>query len=278
MLGGETAPNVAELKRLARTVRRSIVQMTGRAGSGHPGGSLSAVEILCSLYFGVMRHNPAQPQWPDRDRFILSKGHAAPALYAVLAEAGYFDRELLSTLRRPGSPLQGHPERTRLPGVEMSGGPLGHGLAFGIGHALAGRLERRDYRVYVLISDGECDAGETWEAAMATVHFKLSNLCGILDYNGIQNDGFNWRIMDVEPLADKWRAFGWRVMEVYGHSFPALLRAFYKAQQHHGGPTMIIAHTVKGKGVSFMENNVQFHGKAPTPAQVEQALAELAEE
>lgn len=288
LLGAETAPNVAELEGLALRLRRRILTMIARAGSGHPGGSLSAVEILCSLYFGQLRHNPAQPQWPDRDRFILSKGHAAPALYAVLAEAGYFPRVWLWSLRRPRSPLQGHPERTRLAGVEMSGGPLGHGLAFGIGVALAGRLDRRDYGVYVLISDGECDAGETWEAAMAARHFNaqhpltklcahpLNNLCAILDRNRYQNDGPTQRIMDSEPLVEKWRAFGWHTLETDGHSFPALLDAFQAAAAYQEGPTIIIAHTVKGKGVKFMEQDpVAWHGKAPPPEKLVEGLADL---
>jgi transketolase len=270
------AANVAEMERLARTLRRHIVTMIGRAGSGHPGGSLSAVEIIVSLYFGVMRHNPADPKWPDRDRFVLSKGHAAPALYAVLAEAGYFPLDWLTTLRQLGSPLQGHVDMNRTPGVETSAGSLGQGLSIATGMALAGRIDGRDYRVYALLSDGECQEGQTWEAAMFAAHHQVDNLTVIVDNNGCQLDGFICSIVALDPFPDKWRAFGWNVMEVDGHSFPALLAALEKARTLKGRPTAIIAHTIKGKGVSFMENNNAFHGKAPTPEQLTRALEELA--
>ncbi|MBM2826604.1 MAG: transketolase subunit [Dehalococcoidia bacterium] len=268
---------LAELDGIARQLRRDIVTMIGAAGSGHPGGSLSSVEILTALYWRVLRHDSSNPSWPDRDRFILSKGHVAPVLYAALAEAGYFSKDLLMTLRKFGSPLQGHTDSTALPGVEMSGGSLGQGLSFGIGTAKAGRLDNKDYRVYVLLGDGECQEGQVWEAAMAAGKYKLDTLTAIVDRNGIQNDDRVEVQMHVEPLADKWRAFGWHVIEADGHSIPSLLSGIDAAMTTKGQPSVIIAHTIKGKGVSFMEDNVEFHGKAPTAEQVEQALAELAD-
>lgn len=269
--------SVEEMVELARRLRRHIITMIGKAGSGHPGGSLSAVEILTALYFGgALRHDPQHPRWPDRDRFILSKGHAAPALYAILAEAGYFPVEELLTLRQLDSRLQGHTDMTLTPGVEMSSGSLGQGLSFSVGTALAGKLDGKDYRVYVLIGDGESDEGQVWEAAMAAAHYKLDNLVAILDRNQQQIDGWTHEVMNLEPVAEKWRSFGWHVIEADGHSVAELGSAFEQARLVTEGPTIIIAHTVKGKGVSFMERNLEFHGKAPTPAQVEQALAELA--
>ena len=264
------------MEAVAKRLRRDIVSMIGKAGSGHPGGSLSAVEIATALYFRILRHNPKDPGWTDRDRFILSKGHAAPLLYAVLAECGYFPIEELSTLRELDSCLQGHPDCRLTPGVEMSAGSLGQGLSFSIGVALAGRLNRRDYKVYVLLGDGECDEGQVWEAAMAAAHFKLDNLVAIVDNNGLQIDGWNRDVMNLEPFNDKWRAFGWHVIEVDGHDLTKLIEAFDQAKSIKGQPAVIIAHTIKGKGVSFMENNVDFHGKAPTAAEVEIALKELA--
>jgi len=264
------------MARRARLVRRHIVTMIGRAGSGHPGGSLSAADILVALYFGVLRHDPHNPRWPERDRFILSKGHAAPALYAVLAEAGYFPVEELTTLRRWDSRLQGHTDMNLTPGVEMTAGSLGQGLSFSVGIALAGRLDAAGYRVYTLLGDGECDEGQVWEAAMAAAHFHLDNLTAIVDRNQQQLDGWTSRIMDLEPLADKWRAFGWHTVEADGHDLAQLLAALHEAQHTSGQPTVIIAYTVKGKGVSFMENNLEFHGRAPTPEELEAALQELA--
>jgi transketolase len=249
--------------------------MIGKAGSGHPGGSLSAVEIVVALLFKVMRHDPSRPDWEDRDRFILSKGHAAPLLYAALAESGYFPVEELSTLRRWGSRLQGHTDRTLTPGVEMSSGSLGQGLSFGLGAALAARLDARPYRVYVLLGDGECNEGQVWEAAMASSHFKVDNLAAIVDHNGQQIDGWNREIMNLEPLPKRWRSFGWHVLEVDGHNLSQILLALKEARAVKGQPTVIIAHTIKGKGVSFMENNLEFHGRAPTPEEMEKALAEL---
>jgi len=267
--------SIEDMKAMAKRLRRHIIAMTGKAGSGHPGGSLSAVEIVTTLYWKVLQHRPTDPQWVDRDRFILSKGHAAPLLYAVLAECGYLPVAELSTLRQLDSRLQGHADRTATPGVEMSSGSLGQGLSFAIGAALAGRLNSQSYRVYVLLGDGECDEGQVWEAAMATAHFKLDNLVAIVDNNGQQIDGWNRDVMNLEPLNKKWEAFGWHVIEVDGHDFTQLLDAFKQAKLVKGQPTVIIAHTVKGKGVSFMENNPNFHGKAPNAAEVEIALKEL---
>ena len=271
------APSLSleEMAATAKKLRRHVITMIGKAGSGHPGGSLSAADIITSLYFKVLRHDPANPRWAERDRFILSKGHAAPILYAALAERGYFPGEELATLRTLGSCLQGHCDMTATRGVEMSSGSLGQGLSFGIGIALAGRLDARDYRVYVLLGDGECDEGQVWEAAMASAHFKLDNLVAIVDHNELQIDGWNRDVMNLEPLPEKWKAFGWYPIEVNGHDLSQLIAAFDEAKRVRGKPTAIIAHTIKGKGVSFMENNVDFHGKAPTPAEMEKALEEL---
>jgi len=265
----------AELKAIAKRVRHHIIAMTGRAGSGHPGGSLSAVEILTVLYFRVLRHKPLDSRWSDRDRFILSKGHAAPLLYAILAECGYFPVAELLTLRQMDSRLQGHTDRTITPGVEMSAGALGQGLSFALGVALAGRLNTQDYRLYVLLGDGECDEGQVWEAAMAAAHFKVDNLVAIVDNNGQQIDGWNRDVMNLDPFSSKWQAFGWQVIEVDGHDLAKLTKAFDQAKLVKGQPTVIIAHTIKGKGVSFMENNPDFHGKAPNAIEVELALKEL---
>ncbi len=265
-----------ELEKMAKQLRRHVINMIATAGSGHPGGSLSAADIVTALYFKVMRHDPKNLQLPDRDRFVLSKGHAAPILYAALAECGYLPVEELSTLRKLGSRLQGHTDRVLTPGVEMSAGSLGQGLSFGIGIALAGRLDKRDYHVYVLLGDGECEEGQIWEASMLAPHFQMDNLTAIVDHNGIQLDGRCCDIMGLEPLADKWRAFNWHAIEIDGHDIEQILQALKEAREIKGKPTVIIAHTVKGKGVSFMENNVAFHGKAPNPEQTEQALKELA--
>jgi len=267
---------IPELEKMAKQLRRHVITMIATAGSGHPGGSLSAADIVTALYFKVMRHDPKNPQWPGRDRFVLSKGHAAPVLYAALAECGYFPVEELSTLRKLGSRLQGHTDRTLTPGVEMSAGSLGQGLSYGIGIALAGRLDKLNYQVYVLLGDGECDEGQVWEAAMFAPHHKVDNLTAIVDHNDLQLDGRVCDIMGLEPLTDKWRAFNWHVLEINGHDMGEILKALKKAREIKGKPTVIIAHTVKGKGVSFMEGNVDFHGKAPTPQETEIALKELA--
>jgi len=267
--------SIKEMEAIAKRLRRHIISMTGKAGSGHPGGSLSAVEIVTALYFGLLRHKPQDPQWSDRDRFILSKGHAAPLLYATLAECGYFPLDELATLRQLDSRLQGHTDRTVTPGVEMSAGALGQGLSFAIGVALAGRLNLQNYRVYVLLGDGECDEGQVWEGAMAAAHFKVDNLVAIVDNNGQQIDGWNRDVMNLAPFNKKWQAFGWHVIEVDGHDLTQLIDAFKQAKLVKGQPTVIIAHTIKGKGVSFMENNPDFHGKAPNAAEMEIALKEL---
>ncbi len=265
-----------DLTSVCKQLRRDIVTMIGKAGSGHPGGSLSAVEIVATLYWKVLRHRPLGPGWPDRDRFILSKGHAAPVLYAALAECGYFPCSELDTLRKFGSHLQGHADRTRTPGVEMSSGSLGQGLSFATGVALAARLDGRDYHTYALLSDGECEEGQTWEAAMAVGMYKLDNLTAFVDQNRIQLSGFVKDIMDVDPLGAKFAAFNWHVLEIDGHDLKQIADAIATAKTVKGKPTAVIAHTIKGKGVSFMENNPEFHGKAPNAEQLAQALKELA--
>jgi transketolase len=267
--------SVDELEAMAKKIRRHIVEMIGRAGSGHPGGSLSATDIVTCLYFNILRYDPVNPKWPDRDRFILSKGHAAPVLYSALAEAGYIPLESLSTLRKINSILQGHADSHHTPGVELTAGSLGQGLSFSIGVALAGRLSSKTYRVYTLLGDGECDEGQVWEAAMAAAHFKVDNLTAIVDNNGLQIDGWNKDVMSLDPFTDKWKAFGWHVIEIDGHRIPQILEAFKEAQSVKGKPSVIIAHTIKGKGVSFMENQAGFHGKAPNAEQVKIALEEL---
>ncbi len=267
--------STVELKETAKKLRRDVVNMITTAGSGHPGGSLSAADIVTALYFRILHHDPANPQWPDRDRFILSKGHAAPILYAALAETGYFPVAELSTLRRLDSRLQGHTDSNFTPGVEMSAGSLGMGLSFAIGVALAARLDSKNYRTYVLISDGECEEGQTWEAALSASHFKMDNLTTIVDYNGIQLSGRTCDIMNLEPFIQKWQAFGWHTIDIDGHDLNQILSACQEAEKMKGKPSVIIARTIKGKGVSFMENNVAFHGKAPTREEAERALMEL---
>jgi transketolase len=268
--------NPEELAAIAKRVRRDIVTMITAAKSGHPGGSLSATEILVTLYFDVLRHDPANPKWADRDHFILGKGHACPVLYAVMAECGYTPLDQLNTLRQMGSIYQGHPDVRFIPALEASTGSLGQGLSLGLGMACAARLDGRPSRAYVVLGDGEIQEGQVWEAAMFGAFHKMDNVVCIVDYNKIQLDGFVKDIMDVDPLADKWRSFGWHTIEVDGHSIPALQQAFAEAAATKGKPTCLVAHTVKGKGVSFMENNPKFHGTAPTAAELELALKELA--
>jgi transketolase len=267
--------SVEELKAKAKLLRRHIIEMTAEAGSGHPGGSLSSADIVTALYFKVLRHDSQNPHWPDRDRFILSKGHAAPLLYAALAESGYFPVDELLTLRKLGSRMQGHTDRGITPGVEMSSGALGQGLSFGVGVALAARLDKKGHRIYVLLGDGECDEGQVWEAAMAAAHYKLDSITAIVDRNRLQIDGWCCEVMNTEPLPDKWRAFGWHVIEVDGHDMEQLIDAFAQAKKVKGQPTVVIARTVKGKGVSFMENVAEFHGKAPTADEAKRALKDL---
>ncbi len=267
--------NVPELQEICRTVRRHIVTMITEAKSGHPGGSLSAVEILTTLFFDVLRHDPANPTWPERDRFILSKGHAAPVLYSVMAECGYTPIETLNTLRTIGSIYQGHPDRRYIPALEASTGSLGVGLSLGLGMAEAARLDKSPTRVFVVLGDGEIQEGQIWESAMYGAFHKLDNIVAILDYNRIQLDGWVKDIMELEPLADKWRAFGWHVIEVDGHDVAKLQGAFADAASTKGKPTILMAHTIKGKGVSFMENNPKFHGMAPTKEELAMALKEI---
>jgi transketolase len=265
---------IKELQEKAKEVRRLIIQMLAQAGSGHPGGSLSATDLITALFFAVLRNNPREPDWKDRDRFHMSKGHCCPLWYAVLAELGYFPKEKLLTLRQLGSILQGHPDR-RTPGVEVASGSLGQGLSVGLGMSLAAKIDNQNYRVYVLLGDGEIQEGNIWEAAMAVSHYKCDNLCAILDYNGFQIDGATKDIMNLEPMAAKWQAFGWHIIEIDGHNMMQILTAYEEAKTIQGKPTVIIAHTIKGKGVSFMENVVDFHGRAPTKEEAEKALKEL---
>ena len=269
--------SIEELQEIGKRVRRDIVTMITAAKSGHPGGSLSAVEILTELYFNTMRIDPANPKWADRDRLILSKGHAAPVLYSVMAERGYADtpKDQLNTLRKLGSVYQGHPDMRFIPSLEASTGSLGQGLSLGLGMALGARLDGRPSRIYVMLGDGESQEGQVWEAAMAAPFHKVDNLVAIVDYNGIQLDGFVKDIMDVAPLADKWRAFNWHVIEINGNDPVAVRKALEEAATVKGKPTCIVAHTIKGKGVSFMENNPKFHGVAPTQDELKRALQEL---
>ncbi len=265
--------SVDDMFAVSQELRRDSLEMIFRAGSGHPGGSLSEIDILVALYFGVMNYDATNPGWPERDRFILSKGHASPGFYATLARAGYFDKAELASFRKTDGLLQGH-AHPMTPGVEMNSGSLGMGLSFAVGHALAARLDGRDYRVFALLGDGECQEGEIWEAAMSAAHHKVSNLVAIVDRNRIQNDRFTDEVMTLEPLGDRWRDFGWNVFRCDGHQHGEILEAIHRATQ--SGPSVIIADTVKGKGVSFMENNPGFHGRAPNPEEYEAALKELA--
>ena len=267
---------IKSLKKKANTIRKLIVRMLSTAKSGHPGGSLSAVEILTCLYFEIMKHNPKEPGFPDRDRFHLSKGHGCPCWYAALSEAGYFEQKHLFTLRQLGSLLQGHPD-SRTPGVDVASGSLGQGLSIALGMSLALRLDRRPSRVYCLMGDGEIQEGNIWEAAMAAAHFKTDNLCGIIDYNWFQIDGRVEEVMKIEPLVNKWESFGWHAVQVDGHNIEELLTAFNEARMMKDKPTVIVAHTVKGKGVSFMEHVVDFHGRAPSEEETRIALRELEE-
>lgn len=268
--------SISELTDVARRVRSHIVQMVFDAQSGHPGGSLSAVELGVALFWNHLRCDPANPDWPERDRFILSKGHATPFYYSLLAERGYFSPELLRKFRTLGSPLQGHPSMGAVPGIEMSSGSLGQGLSFAIGHALSGRLDNRDFRCWVMMGDGELNEGQVWEAAQAVPHFNLGDrIIAMIDRNGIQNDGFGDDIMKINP-SEMWRGFGWHVIECDGHDMAAVDQALAEAERAHEKPRVVVAQTVKGKGVSFMENNPGFHGKAPTAEQLADALAQIA--
>lgn len=264
-----------QLQVKAKTLRRHIIHMTGLAGSGHPGGSLSAADIMTVLYFHELRVDPLNPGWPDRDRFVLSKGHAAPVLYAALAERGFFPLEELDTLRRIDSRLQGHPDMRKVPGVEISTGSLGQGLSAANGMALAGKMDKRGFRVYVILGDGENQEGQVWEAAMLAAHYRLDNLVAIVDHNRLQIDGPIAEILSPEPIGDKWRAFGWEVQEINGHDLGEIIAALDRAREVKGRPSLILANTVKGKGCSFMENRVEWHGTAPSKEQMEKALNEM---
>lgn len=266
-----------KLTRIAGQIRRDIITMLAESASGHPGGSLSAVEILTYLYFQEMRVKTNEPRWSDRDRFVLSKGHAAPLLYSVLAEKGFFAREELLTFRKINSRLQGHPDMKKVPGVDMSTGSLGQGFSASVGMAIAGKIDKKNYRVYALLGDGEVEEGQVWEAAMAAAHYKLDNLTAFLDYNRLQIDGCIDEVISPEPLDEKFCSFGWNVLCIDGHDFRQIAKAVEEAKAFRGKPTMIVARTVKGKGVSFMENEVGWHGAAPNREQAAQALAELAE-
>lgn len=267
--------DIEHLKKIARQMRIDILTMLVEAGSGHTGGSLSATDIITVLYFYKMRHDPKNPKWEERDKFVLSKGHGAPAIYAALGRAGYFGIEQFHTLRKMGSILRGHPNSAVTPGVEVCTGSLGQGLSQANGLALAARLDKKSTRVYVMLGDGETDEGQVWEAAMTSAHYKIDNLCAILDNNGLQIDGPNKEVMNIEPIVGKWRSFGWHVIEINGHEIGEIINALNEAERIKGKPTMIIAHTVKGKGVSFMENKVEYHGIAPTKDEYERAMKEL---
>jgi transketolase len=264
-----------ELKKIAKEVRKDVIEMITKAGSGHPGGSLSCVEIVVTLYFKILKHNPKNPKWRERDRFVLSKGHGVPTVYSVLSKLGYFPREWLWELRKCGTKLEGHPYTKSIPGIEASTGSLGQGLSIANGMALAGKMDGLNYRVYTLLGDGEINEGGIWEAGMTASRYELDNLCAILDHNGLQIDGTIKEIKNPYPLKEKWKAFRWEVVEVDGHNFDALIKAFEYAKEVKRRPTMIIANTIKGKGVSFMENELIWHGKAPNEEQKNQAIKEI---
>lgn len=273
-------PDLAKLESIAREGRVQIIRMLTHAGSGHPGGSLSVIDILTTLFFNRIRYDPKRPGWEDRDRFVLSKGHCVPAQYYCMARAGYFPMDRLITLRKLGSPLQGHPDRVMLPGIEAATGSLGQGLSVAMGMALGLKLGGKGARVYCVMGDGESQEGQVWESLMSAPKLgapdhHLDNLCVILDYNGIQLDNFVKKILDLEPVTDKLKAFGWPVLEVNGHDIAQVDKALDQAEATKGGPTFIVAHTVKGKGVSFMENDPEWHGKAPKPGEAIEAIREV---
>ena len=268
---------IENLKQTASELRRELLKMIHAAKSGHPGGSLSAADIITALYWQVMRIRPDEPNWPDRDRFILSKGHVCPVLYTALCLKGYFGREHLTKLRQINGILQGHPDMNKTPGVDSTSGSLGNGLSIGIGMALMGKLDKKDGRVFVMLGCGELNEGLIWEAALCANKYKLNNLCVVVDYNRLQLDGTNDEIMPLEPLSDKWQAFGWNALEIDGHDMEAILKAFEKAEKTTACPTVIIANTIKGKGVSYMEDVCDWHGKAPSDEELMIALKELEE-
>jgi len=266
---------IKSLEKKVYEIRTEIIKMIYKANSGHPGGALSATDIVTALYFYCMNIDPQRPMWADRDRFILSKGHTCPVLYATLALRGYYSISLCDTLRCINSKLQGHPDMKKLSGIDSTSGSLGQGLSIGVGMALVGKMDKKNYTIYVLIGDGESQEGQIWEAAMSSAKYKLDNLIVFTDYNQLQVDGFVKDVMLIEPLKDKWESFGWHVQEINGHNMMAILSAVENAKSIKGKPHMIIAHTIKGKGVSYMENQVEWHGKAPNDEQYVQALREL---
>lgn len=263
------------LKEKALEIRREIVTMVHRANSGHVGGSLGATEMVVALYYHIMNHRPKDPKWADRDRFILSKGHCTPVIYAVLADCGYFPKEDLKMFRRPGSHLQGHPAQHKTPGVDASTGTLGLGISTGVGMALGAKLKKQNHYYYILCGDGEIQEGQVWEAAMFANKYKLDNIVGFVDRNFLQTDGNSEMVMPLEPLKPKWESFGWRVYEIDGNDFNQIIDTIGKAKKEKGKPVMIIAKTVKGKGVSFMENEVSWHGTPPGKEDFDRAIKEL---
>jgi transketolase len=269
--------SIPELREMAATIRCDIIEMICTAQAGHPGGSLSATDIVTALYFRIMNLDPENPYWPDRDRFILSKGHACPVWYAALAERGYFDKAHLGTLRKLNSILQGHPDMIKTPGIDMTAGSLGQGLSVGLGMALSAKLRKRPYHVWIVLGDGEVQEGSVWEAAMAASKWKLDNLTAVLDRNHLQNDARVAQLMPIEPLAEKWRAFGWHVLEIDGHDMSQVVYSLEVAKAVKGRPSIVIAETVKGKGVSYMEDQVEWHGKAPCEEEAACALQEIRE-
>ena len=267
--------SMEQLARICQDVRADIVNMTAAANSGHPGGSLSSVELMTALYFNIMNHRPEQIDWPDRDRFFLSKGHACPVVYSVMARSGYLPVEELLTLRKLGTRLQGHPSCKALPGIEVSSGSLGQGLSVANGFALSAKIDKNDYRAYVLLGDGELQEGQIWEAMMTAAHYKLDNVCAMVDFNNLQIDGNVEDVMGIAPLKQKWQSFNWHTIEIDGHDLTEVHAAFEEAKNTKGKPSVILATTIKGKGISFMENVAGWHGKAPNKEEQEKALAEI---
>lgn len=267
--------DIKELEEIAKTIRINILHMLTTAGSGHTGGSLSAADIATAIYFSKMKFDPENPSWKDRDRFIMSKGHAAPLIYAIMAEAGYFPKETIDTLRKIESPLQGHPCCKKLPGIEVSTGSLGQGLSVANGMALGLRLDSNPARVYCIMGDGEIQEGQVWEAAMTAAHYKIDNLCAVVDSNELQIDGPVEEVMGIQPVHDKWEAFGWHTISIDGHDMGEILSALNEAESIKGKPTVIIANTTKGKGVSFFEDKVEYHGTPPSKEQFDEAVKEI---
>ncbi|MFN7991501.1 MAG: transketolase [Candidatus Micrarchaeia archaeon] len=269
--------NLRQLKLMANTIRQDVIRMLFEAKSGHSAGSIGLADIFTALYFNVLYHDPQRPEWPDRDRLVLSNGHVCPVLYSALANAGYFPKEELMTLRKIDSRLQGHPHRGTLPGIESSSGPLGQGLSQAVGMAIVAKAERKRWRVYAMLSDGEHNEGQTWEAAMLAAKYKLGNLTAIIDRNNIQIDGYTEEVLPIEPFAEKYRSFGWNVIDVDGHNIKKIIDACQESKAIYEKPTVIIAHTIPGKGVQFMESLFEWHGKPPSKEQADEAILELEE-